>query len=86
MAQGTGLHWAGLVLGSLATHNLGGGTCAQPARHGVYGGLIGESQLNSIDAPPTKHPAAIITSSSYPGIAQGKGVTWLSTGDAHCIF
>ena len=35
MAQGTGLRWAGLVLHSLATQNLDGGACAQPASHWV---------------------------------------------------
>ena len=45
MVQGTGLHWAGLVLGSLATQNLGGGTCAQPARHWVPSPLSNQRLL-----------------------------------------
>ena len=35
--------------------------------------------------PCTKVPAAIMTSLSYPGIAQGSGVTKLSTGAAACM-
>ena len=41
----------------------------------IYGFLIGASQLSSIVAPSTKVPAAIITSSSYPAIGLGTGVT-----------
>ena len=42
---------------------------------------MGPSADNSKDAPMVKVPAAMITGSSYPGMAQGSGVTWESTGD-----
>ena len=43
---------------------------------------MGASALSSMEEPEINAPAAMITSQSYPGIAHGSGVTWLSTGAA----
>ena len=46
---------------------------------------MGPSADSSMEEPDTNAPAAMMTCASYPGISQGSGVTWLSTGAAAWI-
>ena len=46
-----------------------------PWKYTAYGGRMGPSAESSMEEPCTNAPAAITTSESYPGIAQGTGVT-----------
>ncbi len=43
---------------------------------------MGASAESSMEEPDTNAPAAMMTWASYPGMSQGSGVTWLSTGAA----